>query len=65
MMNSNTPSMSNLENIPQLSEPYSEKTLKQSRYDGRTLTGLAPQTNLPAHRIEIWNTINKKSFCQI
>jgi len=35
--------MSNLENISQFSEPYSEKTLKQSRYDGRTLVGLTPQ----------------------
>jgi len=57
--------MSNLENIPQLSEPYSEKTLKQSRYDGRTLAGLAPQTKLHAHRIEVWNIINKENFCQI
>jgi len=47
-----------LENIPQFSEPYSKKTLKQSCYNGRTLVGLVPQTKLHAHRIGIWNTIN-------
>jgi len=53
MMNSNTPSMSNMENISQFSETYTEKTLKQSHYGWRTLVGLAPQTKLHAHRIEI------------
>ena len=30
-----------------------------------SLVGLAPQTKLQAPQIEIWNTLNQWSFCQI
>ena len=45
------------------------KTCKHSEYIAAvpwprgTLVGLAPQTKLQASQIEIWNTINKLSFC--